>query len=152
VATVVAQHPAGHLADVPENSLSRVNACGTIDNSALASAGLGAPVTFPAEHQCIWRKPSDTVDEYAQLTMNVGPSGGSGGTATVIAGRPSVVRPNNGSGYGSCVIQTAGIAFGSPQQHQVEVADMYVFGPSGSAACQLATTLAGVAWPHLPTS
>ena len=151
VATVVAKHPAGHLTGVAPNSFSRINACGTVDGSVLAAAGLAAPITFPARHQCLWHKQDDASGESAQLVFAVGPlpQPGPGGTSTTIDGRPSVVQPRADSGYGTCTIETGGSAFGPAAQHRVELAHLYVFGPDSTTACQLATTMANAAWPKL---
>lgn len=155
-AAVIARQRVAHVTGIPAKSLRRVDACGLVGASVLNSAGLGQAVTFPAGHQCVWNDKADDAAEYVQLLFLVGPypEPVHGGTATDIAGRPSVVQPTDEDAFGECVIDTGGIAFGQPQQGLVEIAEIFVYGSgqTGAATCQLATTIADAAWPKLPAS
>ena len=156
VATVLARQRAVHVTGIPAKSLQRVDPCALVDNSVLDAAGLGSAATFPAEHQCVWNDKAADAAEYVQLLFLVGPypEPVQGGTVTTIAGRQSVVQPVDDDDFGECQIDTAGVAFGQPQQDLVEIAEVFVYasGQTGAATCQLGSAIAGAAWPKLPAT
>lgn len=155
-ASAIADQRVAHVATVPGKSLRRVDPCGLVDASVLGPAGLGAPVTYPAKHQCVWNAAADDLSEYAQLLFLVGPQPEpeDGATSTAIAGRESVVQATDAAGSGECQIDTGGIPFGARQQGLVEIAEVFVYasGQTGDATCQLGTAIASAAWPKLPAS
>ena len=155
-ASAIADQRVTHVATVPANSLRRVNPCGLVGPGVLLPAGLGAPVTYPARHQCVWNAAGNDLSEYAQLLFLVGPrpEPEDGSTATQIGGRDSVVQVTDDGDFGDCQIDTGGIASGAAQQDLVEIAEVFVYasGQTGAAACQLGTAIASAAWPKLPAS
>jgi len=147
-----------HWDDLPANSFGGVDACGLLDtDEAAATIGdtSGTAYFYPAKHQCRWGRAGGD-SPTAKLDFPVAESAQDAGvpasaTEEPIGGRPSWVVDTTAGNLTVCTVFTEHIEF-EPGTGTTEYAALRVAIPTGGVdACAAARTLAGKAWPELPS-
>jgi hypothetical protein len=149
-ATTIADHyEAGDVAprDLPADSLGRLDPCAALPAAALAAVpGLtgAAPEPTISGHQCSWQAgPATSLRWYFRIGAAPVASG-AGEQATVVAGRPTVLGPQEDTGdYASCGVHT-GV--------RGQIATLFVHLPpeQSEQACPVARAVAEAVWPTMP--
>lgn len=156
-ADTIARHAVGHR-DPPQHSLSRLDPCHQLPDSALSRlpdfAGKPA-VGAPGRHQCSWGGQAPKEPRLRLLFGAGDPPAVHDETASAekIVGRDTVLtRIGGGAGPALCTVETAHLPFGPAGSGSVELATVVVVLPSGdmNQSCADGRTVAEAVWPTLP--
>jgi hypothetical protein len=141
----------------PTYSLGRIDPCGVVPPSVLASAGLtgGTATEYPEHHQCAWLPADRDAGTTLRVEFVVGEApkviDRSSETQSRIAGRTSVTSSFALSSTEKlCYVATGLHPYGSTGLLELAYVDVHAGTASRVDPCHAATTVAAAVWPTLP--